>query len=57
MNPINPYGSSIPGPSQGPAEGGGKSDPLRGVGESSQEEELFAAVKVCVDIKDILNPR
>ncbi|AFS20370.1 hypothetical protein B598_0280 [Chlamydia psittaci GR9] len=32
MNPINPYGSSIPGPSQGPAEGGGKSDPLRGVG-------------------------
>ncbi|AFS24669.1 hypothetical protein [Chlamydia psittaci] len=32
MNPINPYGSSVPGPSQGPAEGGGKSDPIRGVG-------------------------
>ncbi|WP_139414198.1 hypothetical protein [Chlamydia abortus] len=32
MNPINPYGSSVPGPSQGPAEGGAKSDPLRGVG-------------------------
>ncbi|CAG9046456.1 hypothetical protein NVRI1_00818 [Chlamydia abortus] len=32
MNPINPYGSSVPGPSRGPAEGGAKSDPLRGVG-------------------------
>ncbi|WP_366223488.1 hypothetical protein [Chlamydia buteonis] len=32
MNPINPYGSSVPGPSQGPSEGGGKSDPIRGVG-------------------------
>ncbi|QXE27316.1 hypothetical protein [Chlamydia buteonis] len=33
MNPINPYGSSVPRPSQGPAESGSSNgDSLRGVG-------------------------